>query len=223
MLDPIPDPAAPGIEPVFDADGYPTDEWLSALEGFEGSPAVIASVVERAWRNGWVKVEDTLDQWDHPHKKVSLITGGWSGNESIIGALEHTMFWFVGWQTSTRGGLHEFEFNPGIWDASLPALKPATATAQASGDKQPDANIDLGATVEAVLSVLRDEGLRTGVFGQMPPWNPQGVNFEVLREVLIKAVCPIVCRGQLDGGENWHQICLDRADKAMQALKGEEA
>ena len=39
-----------------------------------------------------------------------LATGGWSGNEDIIGALqENKMFWLLCWQRSERGGLHWFK------------------------------------------------------------------------------------------------------------------
>lgn len=42
---------------------------------------------------------------------------------------------------------------------------------------------------------------------------------EALRELLILAACPVVCRGHLDGGENWHQLCIDKADTALAALE----
>lgn len=40
-----------------------------------------------------------------------------------------------------------------------------------------------------------------------------------LRDLLIIAACPVVCRGYLDGDEDWHQLCIDKADAAMKALE----
>ena len=40
-----------------------------------------------------------------------------------------------------------------------------------------------------------------------------------LRTLLVAAACPVVCRGYLDGGENWHQLCIDKADAALKALE----
>jgi hypothetical protein len=43
--------------------------------------------------------------------KLELHTGGWSGNESIIDALQNNqLFWFMGWEKSTRGGHFWFKF-----------------------------------------------------------------------------------------------------------------
>ena len=45
-------------------------------------------------------------------RKFELHTGGWSGNESIIAALEKSskgMFWFFCWVMSKRGGHYWFE------------------------------------------------------------------------------------------------------------------
>lgn len=54
-------------------------------------------------------------------------------------------------------------------------------------------------------------------------WSTPVPNFwsaypEAKNEIIISMVCPVVCRGYLDGGENWHQLCLDKADKMMEAL-----
>lgn len=39
-----------------------------------------------------------------------MATGGWSGNEDIVGAMHgNTMFWTMCWQRSERGGLHWFK------------------------------------------------------------------------------------------------------------------
>lgn len=38
-----------------------------------------------------------------------LITGGWSENEEIINIISNTMFWFLWWQESKRGGYYRLE------------------------------------------------------------------------------------------------------------------
>jgi len=41
---------------------------------------------------------------------LRLATGGWSGNEDIIGAMhDNTIVWLMCWQSSHRGGLHWFK------------------------------------------------------------------------------------------------------------------
>ena len=59
----------------------------------------------------------SLWHWEHmatiKGKKVkilTLITGGWSGNEEIIGAIEkNVLFPMLYWQKSERGGLHIYK------------------------------------------------------------------------------------------------------------------
>lgn len=40
----------------------------------------------------------------------------------------------------------------------------------------------------------------------------------LMLDFLAKAACPVVCRGYLDGGENWHELCIAKAEKALAAL-----
>jgi len=40
--------------------------------------------------------------------RVELHTGGWSENEEVIGALQHSMFWVFYWAKSVRGGHYYF-------------------------------------------------------------------------------------------------------------------
>lgn len=54
-------------------------------------------------------------------------------------------------------------------------------------------------------------------------WSTPVPNFwstypEARDAILISMVCPVVCRGYLDGDENWHQLCLDKVDKIMEAM-----
>jgi hypothetical protein len=54
--------------------------------------------------------------WEYPDyatlkgRTLRLVTGGWSGNESIIGAIERNRnFSLVCWEMSRRGGLHIYK------------------------------------------------------------------------------------------------------------------
>lgn len=42
---------------------------------------------------------------------LELTTGGWSENEEIINILANTMFWFLWWQESKRGGYYKFIYS----------------------------------------------------------------------------------------------------------------
>jgi len=47
--------------------------------------------------------------WVEEGSKYSISSGGWSGNEDIIGALqENYIFWVICWFSSQRGGHHVF-------------------------------------------------------------------------------------------------------------------
>jgi hypothetical protein len=45
---------------------------------------------------------------------ISLITGGWSGNEDIIGAMqENVLLWTIHWKATVSGGLYVFKNKQG--------------------------------------------------------------------------------------------------------------
>lgn len=45
---------------------------------------------------------------------IELTTGGWSENEKIINEIADTMFWFLFWQESKRGGYYKFIYTEKI-------------------------------------------------------------------------------------------------------------
>lgn len=49
--------------------------------------------------------------------RLELHTQGWSGNESIVNALQKTMFWFMFWQKSVRGGHYYFKIDLKLFKA----------------------------------------------------------------------------------------------------------
>jgi len=89
--------------PSFDRDGYPTDETLERIEKWDAwDSGGLIEFIEQAWHSfGDVRRNGTI---------VELVTGGWSGNESLISAFRtNSVAWAVCWEMSQRGGLHRFE------------------------------------------------------------------------------------------------------------------
>lgn len=88
----------------MDKDGYPEEHELEKIRNwphndFEG----LMDYVQELWWNA---------EWGFRQKgkKYYLSTGGWSGNEDIISAMnENLMFWSMCWQESKRGGHYIFE------------------------------------------------------------------------------------------------------------------
>jgi len=92
----------------MDKDGYPTDKELATIKDWDVLKSNVSGLldfIEARWR--W---SDTYMKREGD--KVELHTGGWSGNEDIIGALEgnHT-FWLTCWMKSERGGHYWFEIH----------------------------------------------------------------------------------------------------------------
>lgn len=88
----------------MDTAGYPDDQELARIQAwphddFRG----LMEFVHSLWHNtewGWTQGRYT---------SYHLSTGGWSGNESLIGALQlNTMFWLTCWEKSSKGGHYEF-------------------------------------------------------------------------------------------------------------------
>ena len=106
----------------LDDDGYPTDDALEIIKLWHWDDA-----------RGWFKFIESLwayRDWgwkekDEPHEfdndkmvhRYYISTGGWSGNESIIDAMQQADFmWSLNWVQSRRGGHYIFElreFNDG--------------------------------------------------------------------------------------------------------------
>jgi len=94
-----------------DKDGYPTEEELKTIrewrwiENRKSLPDLL-EYIEDCW---WVSERHFICTG----KKVlrlTLHTGGWSGNEEIIAALQENVdhFWSCFWEKSVRGGHYDF-------------------------------------------------------------------------------------------------------------------
>lgn len=90
-------------KPTFDADGYPSDETLDAIElwSIEGKLAEWLEFCESSWNKHYGAVR-------HQGQEVEFVTGGWSGNESVLSAMPNHPFYYSCWLSSHRGGLHRF-------------------------------------------------------------------------------------------------------------------
>jgi hypothetical protein len=102
----------------MDADGYPDDNELEQIQAWDwkdkGHLALLDFIKARWWMPdfGWTENRQTME--------LHLSTGGWSGNESIIYALQqNTMFWAVHWEQSRRGGHYVFDMTR-LWTETPP-------------------------------------------------------------------------------------------------------
>ncbi len=110
-------------DPELTDGDYPTDETLARIERAE--PREALELAQRAWHwDGWATREllakelamVRLHREDEPMPDYyRFATGGWSGNESIISALNKN-FLVVGmcWQLSGSGGLHIYELSQSV-------------------------------------------------------------------------------------------------------------
>lgn len=95
--------------PAFDADGYPTEETLMAIRAWPKDWQALLEYVQEAWQyDDRITYSESTEEF-HPGFFWYLSTGGWSGNEDIISALQaNTLFWVSCWWSSRRGGHFEF-------------------------------------------------------------------------------------------------------------------
>ena len=107
--------------PTFDADGYPTEETLTYIAEFTDFTRFdeLLDFIKAAWH--W---PDFAHHDLQPHeaailhaelgeKFLRLATGGWSGNESLVAALEENrLLGAFCWRLSAVGGLHIYRYPP---------------------------------------------------------------------------------------------------------------
>jgi hypothetical protein len=105
----------------IDDDGYPTGDALEAIELWDWKDARgWFKFIEGLWHLrswGWSEHDEPHEwsSWDNQYKdkivhKYEISTAGWSGNESIIRAMENNeMMWHLNWEQSRRGGHYIFE------------------------------------------------------------------------------------------------------------------
>ena len=93
----------------MDNDGYPDDEELERIRMWpsEDLLGLLAFVEARCRYADW--------GWRRRGSTYRVSTFGWSGNESLIGALQaNWTFWVLCWQSSRRGGHYLFRVPKGV-------------------------------------------------------------------------------------------------------------
>lgn len=63
------------------------------------------SIIEKYWNDDYGTMN--IDRKDGKIT-LELTTGGWSDNETLLNEIANTMFWFLWWQESKRGGYYKF-------------------------------------------------------------------------------------------------------------------
>lgn len=95
----------------FDEDGYPTEEVLKHISTvrLDQSHKEMLDLVKNMWYYpDFVKVYE--EEGDTYYR---FATGGWSGNESLVNALQQNLlFWGMCWEMSKKGGVHVFKLKP---------------------------------------------------------------------------------------------------------------
>ena len=74
-----------------------SNDWNKCLE-----------VIEEHWNTDYGNFE--LCKEKNGTETLELTTGGWSENEALIDEISSTMFWFLWWQISKRGGYYKFVY-----------------------------------------------------------------------------------------------------------------
>lgn len=92
---------------------YPTENELQKITDwdFEDKWNDLMTYIKSLWKYAdWGWHEETTDTLI----RYYISTGGWSGNEEIINAMEENyMFWIMCWEQSRRGGHYIFEIQKG--------------------------------------------------------------------------------------------------------------
>jgi len=94
-----------------DSQGYPTEETIERIKNWDmeadgNFKMLMEFVCSEWWAADWGWDQEGEDEYH-------ISTGGWSGNEEIIGALKSNwMFWAMCWVQSRRGGHFIFEVKP---------------------------------------------------------------------------------------------------------------
>ena len=94
---------------MLDKDNYPDEASLKTIEKWDILKKGVGGLLNLIFEN---------TNW--PDRQISITgrriirfayhTGGWSGNEDVIGALHRNfLFWSLFWEKSTRGGHYYFK------------------------------------------------------------------------------------------------------------------
>ena len=109
---------------------YPTEEEVARVAKFKfNSPNSFTEFMTYVKAIGKYWPQESF-VWTQRGRTFSISTGGWSGNEAILDAMERNMiFWMVCWQSHRRGGHYQFKLpDPAVFfrthDATGPIEEP---------------------------------------------------------------------------------------------------
>lgn len=90
---------------------------------------------DQGW--GWSE-EETTDDWDKPVRRYRISTGGWSGNEEIIGAMSaNFIMWHRSWESTRRGGHYVFDIPSAARGVDEPPVPDAAMVIQVDASGVP--------------------------------------------------------------------------------------
>lgn len=94
---------------MSDEYGYPTEEEIARIKGWKfPADGTFEQFMDYVKSVGHYWPADTFG-WSHEGREYEVSTGGWSGNEEIIAAMQDNfLFWAMCWRQSRRGGHHTF-------------------------------------------------------------------------------------------------------------------
>lgn len=99
----------------MDNEGYPEDAELDEIRTWShGDPMGLFSYLQCLWwdKDKGIKIRKAKSGLGNPIWRIELHTYGWSGNESLIEALEQNqMMQLLYWVESRRGGHYIYEVN----------------------------------------------------------------------------------------------------------------
>ena len=102
---------------MLDDDGYPSEHELTTIREWKidnmGDCEQLLTYVQFRWQYPEyfrIAKRRTRDWRSGPLRRTYFVsTAGWSGNESMIGAMEeNVVFWLLTWHSHKRGGHYEF-------------------------------------------------------------------------------------------------------------------
>jgi hypothetical protein len=112
---------------------YPTSEDLDALARFQGTPRGFFAQVRALWSDpARLREVPVVDAMGRSAFEVTLVTGGWSGNESVAQFVGDSFAHVLWWRSSERGGLSVYSVPTSLYDTALDlgVLAGATPDAQ---------------------------------------------------------------------------------------------
>ena len=104
----------------MDPQGYPDDIELRKIRNWKGDVLALLEFVRERWKYP--------EYWTQRGRHLSISTGGWSGNESLIYEMERSkcFFWALCWKQSNRGGHYKFEIPKALMQITMMRRKRGT-------------------------------------------------------------------------------------------------